>query len=309
MLLLGCQNKSKSKSVESTFKYLQDESDTSKYIIEADELIAIKNSDNLKIIDFRKPDDYKTGHIDEAINIWRPDIEDHSFPYKGMMATKNHISSLFSKLGISNKDLLVVYDDRGSCDAARFWWVLQNYDFDAVKILNGGFKAWKEIDGAVNKTSVSFTASSFKLPEFPSYRFLISKEAIVQMLHSDANEIIIDTRTTDEYSGKRQKKGALSGGRIPKSHLIDWSDAIDFNGSLKFKSKDELERIYGKFKASKNHPIVTYCHTGVRSAHTTFVLTQLLGYTNVKNYDGSWSEWSYFKNLPRTNDEITTILK
>ena len=121
------------------------------------------------------------------------------------------------------------------------------------------------------------------------------------------NTLILDTRTIDEFTGERQKRGAMKGGRIPNSIHIDWSDAINYEGDKKLKRIIDLETIYNQLKTDKNNPVIVYCHSGVRSAHTTFVLTQLLGYKNVKNYDGSWIEWSYFDDLPFKKDSITLI--
>jgi len=124
-----------------------------------------------------------------------------------------------------------------------------------------------------------------------------------------ANTLIVDTRSANEFSGKRQKLGANKGGRIKNSKMFDWSDAIQFSGNKKLKSVDELKVIYGPLNATVDDAIIVYCHSGVRSAHTTFVLTQLLGYKNVKNYDGSWTEWSHFDDLPFEQDSITSIRK
>jgi thiosulfate/3-mercaptopyruvate sulfurtransferase len=121
--------------------------------------------------------------------------------------------------------------------------------------------------------------------------------------------LIVDSRSDDEFTGKRQKEGATKGGRIPNSKSIDWAKAVNYNGDKKLKSEVDLEKIYAELGASKNDTIIAYCHSGVRSAHTTFVLTQLLGYKNVKNYDGSWTEWSQFDDLPSVQDSITTIIE
>ncbi|MFD2564410.1 sulfurtransferase [Aquimarina rubra] len=280
---------------------------SSKHLIEAEELVLVFEKENIKVIDFRKEQDYTKEHISGAINIWRTDIEDNSYPYRGMMAKRQQIEALFSRLGITNTDTLILYDDRGVCDAARLWWILKNYDFESVKLLNGGLKAWKKVEGPTNDEKVSVIPSNFKLPEDGSFKLWIGKDEINNILVSGKNDIILDTRNMEEFSGERQKSGATKGGRIPNSILIDWAEAIDYNGTQKFKSFDQLEQIYGSKTGSKNDAVITYCHSGVRSAHTTFVLTELLGYKNVKNYDGSWVEWSYFDELPYEQDSITRI--
>ncbi|MBQ0732922.1 sulfurtransferase [Aquimarina celericrescens] len=305
VLMLSC-NKQKEKITPDT----ELEASTyfnSEHLIEAEELLALYKQEHIKIIDFRKVTAYAKAHINGALNIWRTDIEDTTYPYKGMMAKKDSIEALFSRLGIKNEDLLVVYDDKGSSDASRLWWILKNYNFESVRILNGGLLAWEKVGGSINNKTISVTPSEFTLPAISSFDLFIGKDEIIEIANSNGSEIILDTRNIDEFSGKRQKDGAAKGGRIPKSLLIDWAEAIDYEGTQKFRSYDELEKIYSRMGASKTDLIISYCHSGVRSAHTTFVLTELLGYKNVKNYDGSWVEWSYFNGLPFEQDSITTI--
>ena len=119
-------------------------------LIEVDTLLISLDAPGVKIIDFRKLEDFEKGHIPNALRIWRNDIEDKNHTHKGMMADKIAIESLFSRLGIDTGNTLIIYDDRGGYDAARLWWVLQNHDYYKVKILNGGLHAWIAAGGAVS---------------------------------------------------------------------------------------------------------------------------------------------------------------
>ncbi|MEH6536491.1 MAG: rhodanese-like domain-containing protein [Psychroserpens sp.] len=293
LVSLACQ-KDKGKAVDTI---------ENNYLIEAEELKSIINQENIKVLDFRKKDVYDKEHIIGALHIWRTDIEDTSYPYNGIMASKTQIETLFGTLGIKTTDTLIVYDDNGLCEASRLWWILQNYDFKNTKLLHGGISEWKSNKGLVTTKIPEVNPTIFKLTETPMMQYYVSKEQVSKALNS--NVVFIDTRTTDEFSGKQQKKGAKKAGRLPNSIHIDWAKAINHSGDQRMKSLEELEIIYSKLNIKKKDSIILYCHSGVRSAHTTFVLTQLLGYKNVKNYDGSWTEWSYFNDLPFESDSIT----
>lgn len=276
------------------------------YLITIEEFKIIANRPNSKVLDFREKEAYEQGHIKNALPIWRTDIENNSYPYKGMMASKEQIETVFSALGISTNDTLIIYDDNGLCNASRLWWVLQNYDFTNVKLLHGGFEEWKATNGLVTKERPIIQKTVFQLTEKPSMKYYVSKEELQDALNK--NLVILDTRTHEEFSGKRQKKEATKAGRIKNSVWIDWAEAIHYNGDKKIKSVEELESIYSKLNITKNDPLIVYCHSGMRSAHTTFVLTQLLDYKQVKNYDGSWTEWSYFNDLPFKKDSLTQLI-
>ncbi|NHF59664.1 sulfurtransferase [Flavobacteriaceae bacterium TP-CH-4] len=308
LLFLGSCKNDRNRHTDTESAVVQDYL-TSECLLEADVLLSNPKGLDVKFIDFRKREDYQKSHLPGAINIWRNDIEDSMYPYRGMMASKNTIEALFSELGIQNTDTLIVYDNHSGSDAARLWWVLQNYDFGAVKLLNGGITAWISAGGEVTDEISEFPSSKFTLPAHSSMKYLIGLEGLKQELVKKNPPLLLDVRTHDEYTGKRQKSGASRAGRIPNSQWIDWAHAIDYHGSGKFRSTKELEALYGQLGISKEDPIITYCHTGVRSAHTTFVLTELLGYTKVKNYDGSWTEWSYFEDLPIGKDSITLTLQ
>lgn len=292
----------KEKVVESEPLLLEDQTIKSDYLIEVEEFKTIANNPNIKILDFRKKEYYDQEHIEGALHIWRTDIEDASFPYGGIMASPKQIEALFSELGINSTDTLIVYDDQGLCEAARLWWILQNYDFNNVKLFHGGLNAWKKIDGNVSTDTPLVKETLFRLTDNPSMKYYTSKEDMQTAVNT--NVIVLDTRSQDEFSGKMQKSGAAKPGRIPKSKHQDWAETINYHGDKKFKSLDELAAIYSQIDIKKEDTIIVYCHSGVRSAHTTFVLTQLLQYNNVKNYDGSWVEWSYFDELEFDKDSF-----
>lgn len=274
--------------------------DKNKYLIEAEDLAAIMDQDSVVIIDMRKSEAYEQGHIKGAFNIWRSNIQQDSVPYSGMIASKQKIEKLLGNLGIAEDAFLVLYDDKSSCEAARMWWVLDYYGFQNTALLNGGIKAW-------NKTN----AISLEVPSTHKTRFSfagdhnrsrhISLEEIIEATR-DSSIILIDTRTAEEYRGEVKKKGAFAQGRIPGSINIDWTEAVNYEEST-FRNKREILALYNSKGIDSTSNIVVYCHSGVRSAHTTFVLTELLGFKNVKNYDGSWTEWSYHQ-LPLERDSL-----
>lgn len=279
------------------------------HLIEAPQLEKIIGTPNIKLVHFGKEKQYQEGHIPGAITIWRTDIQDASYPYKGMMCSKEQLEQLFSDRGISNKDTLIIYDHVASCDAARLWWILDNYGFEQVQILNGGAAAWKAIQGEFTTHIEPIQKSNFKLPKLAPMGTYVAKEDLLKALQSEIPPVILDARTTDEYTGARIKKGANYGGRIPNSILMDWADCMNYKGDKKFKDYQELTKIFETRIPRKDQAVFAYCHSGVRSALSTFVLTELLGYKNVRNYDGSWTEWTHFKDYPKKQDSLTTIFK
>lgn len=261
-------------------------------LVEVEQLFD-SSSDKYVIIDFRKAEAYAKGHIPGAVNLWRNNIEDTNSRFKGMLAEKRDMEALLSQLGISNEDVLVVYDEDGLPEAARLWWALKHYGFPDVRLLNGGLTAWKAAGRSLDTESPKRKATAYSFPETGEKSRIISKEDLEALIASqDEAYILVDARTKEEYMGSKVKPGAGKGGHIPTAIQIDWAEAIHYEGNKKFKSPAELERIYAKLDAAKADKIIVYCHSGVRSSHTYFVLTELLGYENVWNYDGSWTEWS-----------------
>lgn len=264
----------------------------SRHLIEVSELVEIIDSDSVVIIDFRKPSEYKKGHLLGALNIWRPDIENDSINYRGVRASKKKIEKLFSELGIRNSDFLIIYDNNASCDAARLWWVLDSYGFDRTALLHGGIHAWKK-NGSLSHENEAKSASKFVLPDQVDTQHYIGFQEMAKT-YSDASIKLIDNRSEGEYQGFFMKPGAYDSGRIEGSINIDWAHSVDHQNQT-FKSELDLRTTFDSYGIEPLSDIVVYCHTGVRSSHTVFVLTELLGYKTVRNYDGSWVEWSYNK--------------
>lgn len=255
------------------------------------------HSDNpLLILDVRQSMSYLLGHIPGALNIWRPDYEadDSDYPYTGMRASKNKMQDLLGSLGATSSTRIVLYDDYQALDAARVWWILKLYGHDQVYLLNGGINAWKLAGFSINhKPSSVPVRQSFKFTGQAHSDYLAELDKV--KTSPDKETILLDVRSADEFTGKTRKSGAFRKGRIPGSIWLEYRHSVNKQGFL---SLNELQQLFYKHGITPDKNIVVYCQSGVRSAHTHFVLTQLLNYPKVKNYDGSWIEWSWHKQLP-----------
>jgi len=258
----------------------------------------------ITIFEISKKEKYATGHLPNAINLWRPDYENKiDYEYGGMRATKVQMEALLSKSGVTSDRRIVLYDTKGCVDAMRFRWILTLYGYDNIAVMNGGKKAWVEAGySLVNITNSSIILTDFSFPSatnLPKVATLENIQAAIQ----DTNIIILDTREPEEYYGQpylnngklyAHKKGAFTHGCIPTAIHLNWSDAVDLHGDHCLKSLKDLHHNMKMAGISADKEIITYCQSGVRSAHTTYVLRELLYYPKVTNYDGSWIEWSYY---------------
>lgn len=277
-------------------------------LIEADELKSRLGRPGLRLVDFRERSEFDAGHIPGAVPMWRPDIEDTTAAVPGMAAPREAVESLLSKLGISETDTLIIYDDLAGCNAARLWWVLQLYGHGRTRLLNGGVQAWGDAGGELVR--------EYRAPDPAVFRFAgsgnpgseIGAGELLKRL-GEESLVVIDARTAEEYSGRWQKAGAGRAGHIPGSIHLDWAGATHYDGDMRFLSLEGLQKRYAFLQQNDPAEVVAYCHSGVRSAHTYFVLTQLLGYPRVRNYDGSWLEWSAREDAPVQQDSLTQIFK
>jgi thiosulfate/3-mercaptopyruvate sulfurtransferase len=270
------------------------------YLLEVDQLEKMMaEKENVVLIEVSKAADYAKGHLPGARNIWRPDYgNEEDYTYGGMRARRDQAEALLSRLGVEPTDFLVIYDTKGDVDAARFMWLLRRYGHEQMALLNGGKHAWEDAGLDLVTDAPEITPSTYSFGDKPEWLEQSAEREEVLAALEDPNVVLLDTRTLEEHTGQMLKNGAAKAGRIPNSVHIDWADAVNFDADFKFKSVEALRKLYESKGVTPDKKIIAYCHTGVRSAHTTFVLTQLLGYPNVVNYDGSWTEWSHYDELP-----------
>lgn len=222
-------------------------------------------------------------------------MENPVHPTPGMMATREQFQFLLGKLGIKPGDFIVVYDDKGNPDASRLYWMLDFYGHKFKAMLNGGLAAWKKENKSLSTAVAKVQFTNYLFQKQPKSTVLATKEEVQRAL-TDSNYVLIDCRSAEEYKGSKTKEHASRKGRIPGSISLNYALNLNENDALRFKTDKELRDLYKEIPRYKK--IICYCHSGVRSSLNTFVLRDLLHYPNVKNYDGSWIEWSRDKILP-----------
>jgi thiosulfate/3-mercaptopyruvate sulfurtransferase len=241
---------------------------------------------------------YEVGHIPGAVKLdWHVDVQN---PVTRDFIDQAGVEKLFGNWGISNDTTVVLYGDRNNWYAAYAFWLFTEYGNKNLKILNGGRAKWEAEGRPYTKEIPHFEPATYHAqPADESIRAF--RDQVAEGL-KDPNRRLIDVRSPQEYSGELlhianyPQEGAQRGGHIPGAKSIPWATAANADGT--FKSADELQSIYGGKDINPSNEVISYCRIGERSAHTWFVLTQLLGYPNVRNYDGSWTEWGSLVRAP-----------
>jgi thiosulfate/3-mercaptopyruvate sulfurtransferase len=242
---------------------------------------------------------YDTGHIPGAQKIdWHEDLND---PIVRDYVGGDRFQQLLREKGIDESTTVVFYGDKNNWWAAYAFWVFQLFGFTNAKILDGGRAKWDSERRPMTTDVPAYSRTSYAAPARKDERIRAFMGDVRN--HVQAHRPLIDVRSPDEYTGKKlhmpeyPQEGALRGGHIPGAKNVPWARAANQDGT--FKSADELRVIYEKEQGlQKSDDVIAYCRIGERSSHTWFVLTYLLGYGNVRNYDGSWTEWGNVVRAP-----------
>jgi thiosulfate/3-mercaptopyruvate sulfurtransferase len=244
------------------------------------------------------PDLYEEGHIRGAVKLhWRDDLQDELVRD---VVSRQEFERLLGERGISNESTVVLYGDKNNWFAAYAYWYLKVYGHEDVRLLDGGRQKWIEEGRELTTDPATPTAATYAAKERDE-SIRTRRDAVLAGL-ADAGVALVDVRSPQEFSGELvappgyEQEGASRTGHIPGAQSIPWATAVRDDGT--FKSLDELREIYEAKGITPEKEVRAYCRIGERSAHTWFVLRELLGYENVKNYDGSWTEWGNLVEVP-----------
>jgi thiosulfate/3-mercaptopyruvate sulfurtransferase len=240
---------------------------------------------------------YDEGHAPGAVGFnWTSQLQDQ---VRRDIASKEQIEQLLSEAGVSNGDTIILYGDNNNWFAAYAFWLLTMYGHKDLKLMDGGRKKWVEENRPTTKDAAKPSKGSYKAKD-ADLNLRASSQEVLKSLN-DAKRALVDVRSPAEYNGEIMAPPGLPEtaqrmGHIPGAANIPWAQAANEDGT--FKSDDELKKLYGDKGVTGDKDIIAYCRIGERSSHSWFALKYLLGYKNVKNYDGSWTEWGSMVGMP-----------
>jgi thiosulfate/3-mercaptopyruvate sulfurtransferase len=244
------------------------------------------------------PDLYDDGHIPGAVKLhWRDDLQD---PIERDLIEREPFEQLMARAGISNDTTIVLYGDKNNWFAAYAYWYLKVYGHGDVRIVDGGRQKWLDEGRELTTDVPAPGTAAYSAPERDET--IRARRDEVRELIDAADKALVDVRSPQEYAGELmappgyEQEGASRMGHIPTAQSIPWAQAVNDDGT--FKTAEALRELYTDKGITPDKEITAYCRIGERSAHTWFVLRELLGYENVKNYDGSWTEWGNLVDVP-----------
>ena len=241
---------------------------------------------------------YEQGHIAGAVGWnWQSQLQQS---LRRDLISKEELEQLLGGSGIDNNTTVVLYGDNNNWFACWAFWQMKYYGHNDVRVMNGGRAKWEADGRPLTTTAANASAKSYQAGS-PNESIRAYRDQVLASVNA-GNVALVDVRSPDEYSGtllappNLPQEGSQRGGHIPGAASIPWGQAVSEDGT--FKSLDDLQALYGGKGIDGNKDTVAYCRIGERSSHTWFVLTQLLGHNNVRNYDGSWTEWGSIVGAP-----------
>jgi thiosulfate/3-mercaptopyruvate sulfurtransferase len=269
-------------------------------LLSTDDLNSILKDPMIRIVESNEDQLlFSSGHISGAVEIdWvrdlnQPVIRDYLDIY--------NFNKLLSRCGIDKDTTVIFYGDKNNWWACYAFWIFQLFGHTNAKILDGGRLKWLEEKKPLTKERVEHEKTNYEAPLRDDKTYRALRDDVFS--HLEINGKLIDVRSPDEFSGAKlhmegyPNEGALRGGHIPGAKSVPWARAVNSDGT--FKTAEELLHIYSEeAEISQYENVITYCRIGERSSHTWFVLKYLLGYANVRNYDGSWTEWGNLVGAP-----------
>jgi thiosulfate/3-mercaptopyruvate sulfurtransferase len=268
-------------------------------LVTTDWLAEHLNDDSVVVAEVdENPDLYEEGHIPGAVKLhWRDDLQD---PIERDLVEKDAFERLLGSRGIGNDTTVVLYGDKNNWFAAYAYWYLKIYGHRDVRILDGGRQKWID-EGRDLTTELPQPEAAGYTAQERDESIRVRRDQVLEWLGSNGRALV-DVRSPQEYAGELlappgyEQEGASRGGHIPTAQSIPWAQAVRDDGT--FKSAAELRELYGGKGITPDKQVTAYCRIGERSAHTWFVLHELLGYDDVLNYDGSWTEWGNLVDVP-----------
>ena len=243
---------------------------------------------------------YPSGHIPGAVQVdWAADLNDQ---LRRDYLDKAGFEKLMSRIGATKDTTVIFYGDKNNWWATYAFWVFQLFGHSNAKVMDGGRLKWEKEGRELTRDVPSYPATSYSAPARDDTKIRIFRDEVLKKL--DGSTKLVDVRSPQEYSGERThmaeypQEGVLRGGHIPGAKSVPWARAANPEDGT-FKTVDELKAIYEQEQGlAKGDDVIAYCRIGERSSHTWFVLTHLLGYPKVRNYDGSWTEWGNSVGVP-----------
>ncbi len=243
---------------------------------------------------------YASGHVPGAVEVdWTRDLND---PLRRDYLQREGFEDLMNRSGVARDTTIVLYGDKNNWWATYTFWIFQLFGHDKVKIMDGGRLKWTQENRPLSKDVPEYPTGRYQAPQRDDTKLRAFRDQVLQ--HMQQQRPMVDVRSPEEFRGERlhmpdyPNEGALRGGHIPGARNVPWARAVNTEDGT-FKDSAALQQIYIEEHGLKpDDDVVAYCRIGERSSHTWFVLTYLLGFKQVRNYDGSWTEWGNMVNVP-----------